>query len=133
MHPHVMETCLRATPSLASLQIGHIYQAPQPNAKNLSQMNWQISAKTFENWSLAFAESRNLRKNPNSILMRMVTLTYKNDCLELASGVYRNNCTDRDLRPDAGFFFQLTLKNLGTFKPSTAPGSQDDIFGGFFI
>lgn len=134
-HPNVMETYLRVTPSLAALQIGHIYQTSQPriNVPHLSQMNWKISAKTFQDWSVSFAESRNLRKSPGSILVRMVTLTYKNDCLELSSGVYRNNCTDRDLRPDAGFFFQLSLKNLGTFKPSTAPGSSDDILGGFFI
>lgn len=132
-HPRVMETYLKVTPELATLQVGHIYQYPQFNTQHLSQMNWQVSAHTFENWSLAYAESRNLRRNPNNILVRMVTLTYKNDCLEFASGVYRNNCNDRDLRPDTGLFFQLTLKGLGTFKPNTAPGSPEEIFGGFFI
>jgi len=87
----------------------------------ISQMNWQVSSELNENWKVSVAQIRNLKHFQRGVLASFVGLTYQDDCFESKFSVYRSNYRDRDLKPDMGFFLQFSLKNLGSFTPSSAP------------
>ena len=131
LHPRVAETYVIVGNSALKLQTGHIYIFPQPalNIPRIDQVNWQVSTQAIEQWTIAFAESRNLR---GGVLARLLTFNYQNDCLQMAIGAYQTAYRDRDIRPDTGMLFQLNFKNLGAFSPITSPNSPSDIFNSFF-
>lgn len=87
----------------------------------ISQMNWQLSSALNENWKISVAQIRNLKHFQKGVLASFVGLSYQDDCFESKFSVYRSNYQDRDLKPDKGFFLQFSLKNLGSFTPSSAP------------
>ncbi|MEI8295133.1 MAG: LPS assembly protein LptD [Alphaproteobacteria bacterium] len=131
MHPRVAETYVIVGNRKLRLQTGHIYISPQPtlNINQINQVNWQISTQAISQWTIAFAESRNVR---GGVLARLLTFSYQNECLQMDIGAYQTAYQDRDIRPDVGMLFKLTFKNLGTFSPLASPNSPSDIFNSFF-
>lgn len=134
MRAKVAESYVTLGYNILKLQTGHIYVAPQPSLNNqrINQVNWQLSTEPYADWSVAFAESRNLHRNTGGALARMLSVRYHNECFHASVGAYQTRYNDRDIRPDKGILFQLTFKNLGTFKPITAPNSPNDVLDGFF-
>jgi len=131
LHLRVAETYVIVGNPVLRLQAGHIYIVPQPllTIPRIDQVNWQVSTQAIDQWTIAFAESRNLR---GGVLARLISFNYQNDCLQAVIGAYHTTYSDRDIRPDTGFLFQLNFKNLGTFSPITSPTSPSDIFNSFF-
>lgn len=131
LHPRVAETSVIIGNSTLKLQTGHIYIFPQPNLNipRIDQVNWQVSSQAIEQWTISFAESRNLR---GGVLARLLSFNFQNECLQMSIGGYQTTYRDRDIRPDTGMLFQLNFKNLGAFSPITSPTSPSDIFNGFF-
>ena len=87
----------------------------------ISQANWQLSSALNENWKVSIAQIRNLKHFERGVLASFVGLSYQDDCFESKFSVYKSHYRDRDLKPDMGFFLQFSLKNLGSFTPSSAP------------
>jgi len=131
LHPRVAETYVIVGNPTLRLQTGHIYIFPQPalNIPRIDQVNWQVSSQAIEQWTISFAESRNLR---GGVLARLLTFNFQNECLQMSIGAYQTTYRDRDIRPDTGMLFQLNFKNLGAFSPITSPNSPKDIFNSFF-
>jgi LPS-assembly protein len=106
------------------LDLGHVYLNKTATIKNqnLSQVNWQLSSQMIDNWSLSFAQIKNLNKTSGgSSLASFVLASYKDECFQLDAGIYKTAYRDRDIHPDSGFLLQLVFKNLGSFVPMTAP------------
>jgi hypothetical protein len=109
---------------LLKLDIGHAFlnKTATLNGRELSQINWQLSTQVLDNWSLSFAQIKNLKKRQGgNALASFVFASYKDECFQLDAGVYKTSYVDRDIRPDSGFLLQLVFRNLGTFTPMTAP------------
>ena len=87
----------------------------------ISQVNWQLSSEITENWKVSVAQIRNLKRFQKGVLATFAGLTYQDDCFETKFSVFRSHYRDRDLKPDMGFFLQFSLKNLGSFTPTSAP------------
>ena len=122
--PRYSELGLSIGEKFLKLDLGYVYlnKTATIKKKDLSQMNWQLSSQIFENWSLSFAQIKNLQKNQGgNALASFILASYKDECFQLNAGVYKTSYNDRDIRPDSGFLLQLVFKNLGSFTPMTAP------------
>ncbi len=107
-----------------NLDLGYVFLNKKStiNKKDISQLNWKIGTEIVENWSVSFAQIRNLQKSQGSRdLANFISATYKDECFQLDAGVYKTSYRDRDIHPDSGFLVKLTFKNLGSFAPSAAP------------
>ena len=107
-----------------NLDLGYVFLSKKATVNNqdISQLNWKIGTEIVENWSLSFAQIRNLQKSQGSRdLANFISATYKDECFQLDAGVYKTSYRDRDIHPDSGFLIKLTFKNLGYFSPSVAP------------
>jgi LPS-assembly protein len=108
-----------------NLDLGYVFLSKKAtvSGQDISQLNWKVGTEIVENWSLSFAQIRNLQKKQgnNRSLANFISATYKDECFQLDVGVYKTSYKDRDIHPDSGFLVQLTFKNLGYFSPSVAP------------
>ena len=122
--PRYSELGMSLGEKFLKLDVGYVYlnKAATIKKQDLSQMNWQLSSQVFENWSLSFAQIKNLKKGQGgNALASFILASYKDECFQLDAGVYKTSYRDRDIRPDSGFLLQLVFRNLGAFSPMTAP------------
>ena len=99
----------------------HAKRGLNDSTSMISQVNWQLSSEINENWKVSVAQIRNLKRFQKGVLATFAGLTYQDDCFETKFSVFRSHYRDRDLKPDMGFFLQFSLKNLGSFTPTSAP------------
>ena len=99
----------------------HARRGLNASSSMISQVNWQLSSEINENWKISVAQIRNMKHFQKGVLASFAGLTYTDDCFESKFSLYRSHYRDRDLKPDMGFFLQFSLKNLGSFTPSSAP------------
>ncbi|MCX7338151.1 MAG: LPS assembly protein LptD [Alphaproteobacteria bacterium] len=129
-HPRYSEMGVSLGDKKLRLDTGYVYLNKEATQKHqsVSQLNWQARGEMTDNWSLSFAQIRNLKHNRGGAsLASFASASYKNDCFRVDFGIYKTGYSDRDIRPDSGFLVQLTFKNLGSFTPSTTtqyPGSM---------
>ncbi len=87
----------------------------------ISQTSFQISSAINENWKVSIAQIRNLKSFKHGALASFAGLSFEDDCFTTKFSVYKSEYSDRDIKPDTGFFLQFSLKNLGSFTPTSAP------------
>lgn len=123
-HPRYSELGISIGEKALKLDLGHVYLNKTATIKNqsLSQVNWQLSSQVIDNWSLSFAQIKNLNKvSGGNSLASFMLASYKDECFQFDAGIYKTAYRDRDIRPDSGFLLQLAFKNLGSFTPVAAP------------
>lgn len=108
---------------ILKLDASYVHARRGLNSANamISQVNWQLSSALNEHWKVSISQIRNLKHFQRGVLASFAGISYQDDCFESKFSVYRSNYRDRDLKPDMGFFLQFSLKNLGSFTPSSAP------------
>lgn len=128
MRPRYSELGTNIGGKALSADLGYLFlnKNASVNTKDISQLTSQIKSQFHEHWSVSFAQIHNLKKNRGGNLANFANLTYQDECFQFDVGVYKTGYNDRDIKPDAGFLFSVTFKNLGTFKPLNTtqyPGS----------
>ncbi|MBX9977063.1 MAG: hypothetical protein K2X98_02285, partial [Alphaproteobacteria bacterium] len=88
-----------------------------PLGQPINQINWQVTSKITDAWSIGFTRSQNLSRLEKNARAYMASGIYQNDCFQLSLGFYRTHYSDRDIKPDSGVLLQFNFKNLGVFKP----------------
>lgn len=123
MKPRYTEWGASLGKSLLKFDTSYVHAKRGLNASSamISQINWQLSSEITENWKISVAQIRNTKHFHKGVLASFAGLTYVDDCFETKFSLYRSHYSDRDLKPDMGFFLQFSLKNLGSFTPSSAP------------
>lgn len=123
MRPRYSETGACFGKPILKLDTSYIHASKGLNGSSstISQVNWQISSTFAENWKVSVAQIRNTKQFKKGILATFVGLTYEDDCFTTKFSFYRSHYSDRDIKPDSGFLLQFSLKNLGSFTPSSAP------------
>ena len=108
---------------ILKLDASYVYAQKGLNYSNatISQVSYQLSSAINGNWKLSVSQIRNLRDKRKEALASFAGISFEDDCFTTKLSVYKSNYADRDIKPDTGFFLQFSLKNLGTFTPSSAP------------
>lgn len=118
---------------MAQFDIGYVKLARHNNIykTDLSQLNWQFSSKVTDQWSASYAEIRNFLHNTQGPLNQYATIAWENECFKLETGLFKSRIQINDIKPNTGFLFQVTFKNLGNFSPSSAPRYPSSILSQF--
>lgn len=118
---------------IAQVDIGYVKLASNSNIykTRLSQLNWQLSSKINDEWSLSYAEVRNFLHNTQGPLNQYASISWENECFKLETGLFQSRIQINDIKPSTGFLFQLTFKNLGNFSASSAPRYPSSILSQF--
>ncbi|MDP2193794.1 MAG: LPS assembly protein LptD, partial [Alphaproteobacteria bacterium] len=118
---------------VAQLDIGYVKMARQCDITKtaLSQLNWQVSSKINDTWSLSYGEVRNFLRNTTGPLNQYASVAWENDCFKVETGLHKTRVQVLDLEPSTGILFVVTFKNLGSFTPSNTSRYPKSILSQF--
>lgn len=117
---------------IAAFDIGYA-KTMQSNLtqSSLSQMNWRVSSKINEAWTLSYAEIRDFLRKNKGPLKQFMNVAWENDCFKFELGVFKSVIRVQDVTTNQGFMFQVSFKNLGAFKPLSSEAYGGSILSHF--